>query len=225
MRDSQPTGWQKGQPDPGALFAFTKRGDVPWRTLGEMGSFIRGRRFTKNDLVSEGLGAIHYGDIYKNFGTWAVDPVSRVRTDLAPSLRFAQTGDVVIAAVGETVEDVCKAVAWLGDEEVAVHDDCFIFRHSMDPKFVSYYLQTEAFHAEKARHVARAKVKRVSGESLRSLKIPVPPPEEQERIAETLDQLDVLVSDLLTALRDELDARRQQYAQYRDRLFAFPTET
>ena len=29
----------------------------------------------------------------------------------------------MIAAVGETVEDVCKAVAWLGDEDVAIHDD------------------------------------------------------------------------------------------------------
>ena len=30
----------------------------------------------------------------------------------------------MIADVGETVEDVGKAVAWLGDEDVAIHDDC-----------------------------------------------------------------------------------------------------
>ena len=40
----------------------------------------------------------------------------------------------MIAAVGETVEDVGKAVAWLGDEEVAIHDDCFVFRHSHEPE-------------------------------------------------------------------------------------------
>jgi type I restriction enzyme S subunit len=144
-----------------------------------------------------------------------------VRSELAPSLRFARTGDVVIAAVGETVDDVCKAVAWLGDEDVAVHDDCFIFRHSMNPKFVSYYFQTSAFHAEKAKHVARAKVKRVSGESLARLRIPVPPLEEQERIVAILDKFDALVNDLSIGLPAELNARREQYEHYRDRLLTF----
>jgi type I restriction enzyme S subunit len=127
----------------------------------------------------------------------------------------------VIAAVGETVEDVCKAVAWLGDEDVAVHDDCFIFRHSLNPKFVSYYLQTEAFRAEKAKHVTRAKMKRVSGESLARLRIPVPPLDEQERIVSILDEFAALVNDLSIDLPAELNARRHQYEHYRERLLTF----
>jgi type I restriction enzyme, S subunit len=204
------------------LMTFGARADVQWTTMGEAGVFIRGRRFTKDDVVSEGIGSIHYGEIYTQYGAWAAKTVSRVRSELAPSLRFARTGDVVIAAVGETVEEVCKAVAWLGDEEVAVHDDCFIFRHSMNPKFVSYYLQTRAFHAEKAKYVARAKVKRVSAEGLARLRIPVPPLAEQERIVSILDKFDALVSDPSIGLPAELNARRQQYEYYRDRLLTFP---
>ena len=68
-----------------------------------------------------------------------------MRSDLVSTLRFAQPGDIVIAAVGETVEDVGKAVAWLGQDEVAIHDDCFAFQHSMNSKFVSYYFQTQRF--------------------------------------------------------------------------------
>jgi type I restriction enzyme S subunit len=189
--------------------------------MGDVGVFVRGRRFTKSDLVPTGIGSIHYGEIYTKHGTWATETLSRVRPELEPSLRFAHTGDVVIAAVSETVEDVCKAVAWLGEEDVAVHDDCFIFRHSMNPKFVSYYFQTGAFHAEKVRHVARAKVKRVSGESLASLSIPVPPAEEQARIVGILDKFDALVNDLSIGLPAELRVRRQQYDYYRDRLLTF----
>jgi hypothetical protein len=48
----------------------------------------------------------------------------------------------VIAATGENVKDVCKAVAWLGADEIAIHDDCYIYRHSLDPKFVSYFFQS-----------------------------------------------------------------------------------
>ena len=88
---------------------------VEFKALGDIGELIRGRRFTKNDVVPDGLGSIHYGEIYTRYGTSTTTTFSQVRADLAPQLRFARPGDVVIAAVGETVEDVGKAVAWLGD--------------------------------------------------------------------------------------------------------------
>ena len=190
-------------------------------TLGEIGKFTRGRRFTKDDYVPNGIGCIHYGDIYTQHGTSATQAVSHVRADLASTLRFAQQGDIVIAAVGETVEDVGKAVAWLGEDEVAIHDDCFVFQHSMNPKFVSYCFQTQRFNAEKNKSVARAKVKRLSGESLAKLTIPVPPLEEQERIVAILDKFDALVNDMSFGLPAEIKARRQQYTHYRDRLLTF----
>ena len=198
---------------------------VEWALMGEVGEFFRGRRFTKNDVVPEGIGSIHYGEIYTRYGVSADTALSHIRPELAPSLRFAKTGDLVIAAVGETVEDVCKAVAWLGEDDVAIHDDCFAYRHSLNPKFVSYYFQTGRFHADKAQHVARAKVKRISGVSLAKLPIPVPPMKEQERIVAILDTFDALVTDQVIDLGAEIKARRQQYEHYRDRLLAFDTAT
>lgn len=203
-----------------ALLAFDDQ-DVRWTTMAEVGEFFRGRRFTKKDLDTEGLACIHYGDIYTQYGIATTATVSHVRSDMASTLRFARPGDLVIAGVGETVEDVGKAVAWLGDGEVAIHDDCFAFRHSLNPKFVSYYFQTAAFHAEKNKFVARAKVKRLSAENLGKLAIPVPPPDEQERIVAILDKFDALVNDLSNGLPAEIAARRKQYEHYRDRLLTF----
>ena len=189
--------------------------------MGEIGNFTRGRRFTKGDYVPDGIGCIHYGDIYTRYGTSTTETVSHVRADLASSLRFARTDDVVIAAVGETVEDVGKAVAWLGEDAVAVHDDCFIFRHQQNPKFISYCLQTTALKAEKNKFVARAKVKRLSSDNLAKLRIPLPPRDEQDRIVGILDRFDALVNDLSSGLPAELNARREQYRHYRDRLLTF----
>ncbi|MGD0584461.1 MAG: restriction endonuclease subunit S [Oryzomonas sp.] len=202
------------------LLAFGDQ-DVRWATMAEVGVFFRGRRFTKNDFNAEGVACIHYGDIYTQYGTAATETVSRVRSNMVSTLRFAKPGDLVIAGVGETVEDVGKAVAWLGNGDAAIHDDCFAFRHSLNPKFVSYYFQTAAFHAEKNKFVARAKVKRLSSESLGKLTIPVPPLDEQERIVAILDKLDTLVNDLSIGLPAVIKARRQQYEHYRDRLLCF----
>jgi len=95
---------------------------------------------------------------------------------MSDSLRYAEPGDVVIAGVGETVEDVGKAVAWIGSEKVAIHDDSYAFRHSMNSKFISYVMQTAAFIDAKAKHVSRGKVNRLLINGMEKVKIPIPYP-------------------------------------------------
>lgn len=204
------------------LFTFRGADSVQRVPMGEVGKLIRGRRFTKNDVVDEGIPSIHYGEIYTTYGIATDEAASHVRKDLAPQLRYAKPGDVVIAAVGETVEDVGKGVAWLGATDVAIHDDCFLYRSTvLNPKFVSYYLRTEELNHDKAKYVARAKMKRLSGESLAKLVVPVPQLKEQEWIVAILDKFGTLVTDLSAALPAELAARRKQYEYYRDKLLTF----
>jgi len=194
---------------------------VPHKALGQIGEFRRGRRFTKEDVVDEGLPSIHYGEIYTHYGTWALSALAHVRSDLRGQLRFARPGDVVVAGVGETVEEVGKAVAWLGAGEVAFHDDCFALRHEQDPKYIAYAMQASEFHAQKNKYVARAKVKRLSGESLARIKIPVPPLAVQREIVRVLDLYTELKAGLEAELEAELEARRKQYAHYRHALLTF----
>ncbi|HEY5971999.1 MAG TPA: restriction endonuclease subunit S [Pseudoxanthomonas sp.] len=61
----------------------------------------------------------------------------------------------------------------------------------------------------------------VTGGLLKNLEVPLPSLEEQERIASILDKFDALVNDLSSGLPGEIEARRQQYAHYRDRLLTF----
>ncbi|MGV0677991.1 restriction endonuclease subunit S [Mycolicibacterium fortuitum] len=194
---------------------------VRWAPMGEVGQFIRGRRFTKGDVVDVGIPSIHYGEIYTYYGVAADSTISHVREELADQLRFAEPGDVVIAAVGETVEDVAKAVAWMGDKPVAIHDDTFLFRSDLHPKFVSYFTQTANFHGQKNKHVARAKVKRLSSDGLAKILIPVPTMDQQRHVVGILDKFDVLVKGLTIGIQAEILARRRQYEFYRDLLLTF----
>jgi type I restriction enzyme S subunit len=204
-------------------------GGAEWKPLGEIGEFIRGKRFTKDDFVEDGIQVIHYGEIYTRYGVWADRVFSHVRSDMAGWLRYAEPGDVVVTDVGETVEDVGKAVAWLGHGKVAIHDHCYAFRHSMNPKFVSYCMQTASFIAEKAKYVARTKVNTLLINGFAKVSIPVPYPNdrdrslaEQARIVAILDNFDTLTNSISEGLPREIELRQKQYEYYRDLLFSFP---
>ncbi|EOW6592179.1 restriction endonuclease subunit S [Escherichia coli] len=211
------------------LLSF-KEGEVEWKTLGEIGEFIRGKRFTKADYVEDGgISVIHYGEIYTRYGVYTTHSLSQVRADMAASLRYAKHGDVVITDVGETVEDVGKAVAWLGDDDIAIHDHCYAFRHSLNPKFISYYMQTDSFISEKAKYVARTKVNTLLINGFSKIMIPVPYPKdhekslkEQGRIVAILDKFDTLTNSITEGLPREIELRQKQYEYYRDLLFSFP---
>ena len=191
---------------------------VPIKDIGEL---QRGRRFTRNDMVDEGIPAIHYGEIYTTYGYRTESTTSFVRDEIGPRLRFAQPGDVIIAAVGETVADVGTGVAWLGTTPVAYHDDSFALHHNQDPRYISHALRTSEYHRQKDRFVSRAKVKRLSARGIEQIRIPLPALDEQRRIADILDDFDALVNDLSSGLPAEIEARRKQYEYYRDRLLTF----
>lgn len=186
-------------------------GGVKRVPLSAVGELIRGRRFTKADYVEEGLGAIHYGEVYTDYGTWTARVNRFVRVSKRDSLRLAQRGDLIIAATGENVADLGKAVAWLGDDEVAVHDDCYIYRHSLDPRFASHFFQSSDFHQQKAQFATEAKLARISGANLGKIKISVPPLVIQREIASILDRMESLKAEL----ESELEYRSRQYAYYR----------
>ena len=46
---------------------------VEYKTLGEVGTFERGRRFVKADAVEVGTPCIHYGELYTHYGISATE--------------------------------------------------------------------------------------------------------------------------------------------------------
>lgn len=189
--------------------------------LGDVGVFTRGNGLQKKDLRDRGHPCIHYGQIFTYYGTSATTSLTFVDDSFARRLKKAEPGDLIIATTSENIDDLGKAVAWLGGEPVAVSGDAFIYSHDLDPRYVSYYFQSSHFQSRKRRHISGTKVKRISGEDLARITIPVPPREVQEAIAEVLSAMEQLKAEL----EAELEARRQQYEFYRDSLLSFETET
>ncbi|HEC3551433.1 TPA: restriction endonuclease subunit S [Escherichia coli] len=198
--------------------------DVPHLPMGQkdIGEFIRGGTFQKKDFMDAGVGCIHYGQIYTYYGTYAKKTKTHISATLAKKCKKAQKGNLIIATTSENDEDVCKAVAWLGSEDIAVSSDTCIYKHNLNPKYVSYFFQTEQFQNQKRQYITGAKVRRVNADNLSKILIPVPSMEIQERIVSILDKFDTLTNSITEGLPREIALRQKQYEYYRDLLFSFP---
>lgn len=202
------------------LLAFENK-EVEWKSLGEVGKFIRGSGLQKKDFTESGIGCIHYGQIYTYYGSSATKTKTFVSEAFAQKLRKASKNDLIIAGVSENVEDVCKAVVWLGEDDICISGDAFIYKHQQNPKYIGYLFQTERFLEFKKKYAQGAKVTRLRSGSLPTYLIPIPPLAEQERIVKILDQFDDLVNNISSGLPAEIKARRQQYEYYRAKLLTF----
>lgn len=195
--------------------------EVEWKTMGEIGCFIRGNGLQKKDFKESGVGCIHYGQIYTYYNTFTFKTKSFVSNELAKMLQKVCTGDLIITNTSENVEDVCKTVAWLGNDEIVTGGHASIFKHNENPKYLAYYTQTTIFSTEKKKYAHGTKVIDVSSKDLAKIKIPIPSLNEQERIVSILDRFETLVNDLSVGLPAEIEARRKQYEYYRNKLLTF----
>ena len=189
--------------------------------LRQIGKFTRGTGLQKADFSEVGIGCIHYGQIYTRYGISTRETYSYVHPERFNKFKHAATGDVLIATTSENDEDLGKAVAWMGQGEIAFSGDMCSYRHEINPKYVSYFMATESFSTQKRRFITGTKVRRITPNNLAKIEIPVPPLAEQERIVAILDKFDALVNNLSSGLPAEIEARRKQYEYYRDQLLTF----
>lgn len=190
---------------------------VEFKPLGEIGEFIRGNGLQKKDFTESGIGCIHYGQIYTYYGTFATKTKSFVSEELAKKLLKVECGDIILACTSENIEDVAKAVAWLGNEHIVTGGHSVVFKHKENPKYIAYFMQTSFFFNQKKKYAYGAKVIDIKTDDLAKILIPVPPLEVQEEIVRILDRF----SEYAAELQAELQARKEQYEYYRNLLLTF----
>jgi len=195
---------------------------VEWRALGEVGEFIQHGRdiyLRKEDLMDSGVGCIHYGEIHTHYSLYAYQTKSFIPESIARKLGKAKKGDLIITTAGRSGQSVGKAVAWLGDEEIVTGNHACIYRHSLNPRYVAHFFMTNEFQRQKRLCAVGSLVKHLYIRDISKIKIPVPPPGEQVRIADILDKFEVLMNDAKSGIATGLATRQQQYEYYRNFLF------
>ena len=94
----------------------------------------------------------------------------------------------------------------------------------INPRFMFHYFQSDEFEKKQInRYLGSSSMKNLTMENIRKFQIPLPPLEEQQRIATILDKFDTLVNSISEGLPKEIALRRKQYEYYREKLLSFPS--
>ena len=189
--------------------------------LEDIATITRGGNFQKKDFTSSGVPCIHYGQMYTHYDISTDSTLSYISQETAKTSKKAVKNDVIMAVTSENVQDVCKCVAWTGDDEIAVSGHTAIIHHNQNAKYLSYYFHTSAFFNQKRKLAHGTKVIEVTPNTLYDICIPLPSLDEQQKIVSILDRFNSLCNDISEGLPAEIEARQKQYEYYRDKLLSF----
>lgn len=182
-------------------------------TLGDIGKVSMCKRIMKSETSLE-------GDVpFYKIGTFGKEPdayISRQKyEEYKRKYSYPKKGDILISASGT----IGRSVIYNGED--AYYQDSNIVWIDNDEskilnKFLYYFYQLQPWSVSTGGTIAR-----LYNDNINKTPIPVPPLEEQERIVAILDRFDALCNDLTSGLPAEIEARKKQYAYYRDKLLTF----
>ena len=210
-----------------ALLTFDEAGGVRWVPMGELGEIFGGLSGkTKADFSNGNARFISYVNVYNNIGVnLTADDFVRVGPD--ERQRRLQRGDVLLTGSSESAADVAMSSVVTDDvrEPLYLNSFCIGFRpHDsslLDPQFSKHLLRSTGLRKALVKTGSGVTRFNVSKTRLAAVSLPIPPRDDQARIARTLNSLDALVNDLSSGLPAEIAVRRKQYEYYRDRLLTF----
>ena len=160
------------------------------KKLGEIGNFLKGKGIKKDELSNNGLPCIIYGQIYTSYEFYTDKFISFIPTNLKPYTTEIYKNDILFASSGETKEEIGKSIAYIGKEFAYAGGDIIILRQNkVISLFITYYLNSIGRN-QLNRLGQGDSVVHIYKSALEDVKIPVPPLDEQKKIADILSLWD-----------------------------------
>lgn len=181
----------------------------------------RGAGIKREEVTETGIPCVRYGEIYTTYNTWFDACVSHTKLEYVSNPKYFEHGDILFAITGESVEDIAKSVAYIGNEKCLAGGDIVVLKHNQEPRYLAHVLSTYESRQQKSRGKIKSKVVHSSVPAIEDIEIPLPSIEVQRRYADVLDYFEKICNDLNIGLPAEIEARKKQYEYYRDVLLTF----
>ncbi|ALG66638.1 restriction endonuclease subunit S [Beggiatoa leptomitoformis] len=182
-----------------------------WATItyDEAFNFLSTASFSRSELSNSGeYGYIHYGDIHTlwdGFVDFKKNEVSGIAENKAKNYVVIKDGDLIMADASEDYKGIGKSVEikGVGIKKVISGLHTFLLRDSKNvfvDGFRGYIHSTKYVKEQLDRLATGLKVYGISKTNLKLIKIPLPPKEEQTRIATILSDMDTEINALESKL-------------------------
>ena len=194
---------------------------VEWKTLGEVA-----KKISSGGTPKTSISEYYNGDIpwlrTQEVGYGEIWDTSVKITDEAvknSSAKWIPENCVIVAMYGATVGRVGINKIPLTTNQACANIE--VNENIANYKYVYYCLLNQY---EYIKSLGVGSQTNINAQIVKNIQIPIPPIEEQERIAGILDKFDTLVNSISEGLPREIELRRKQYEYYREKLLSFPTE-
>ena len=194
--------------------------EVEWKTLGEVAKKISSGGTPKTTVSEYYNGEIPwlrtqevgYGEIWDTSIKITEEAIKN------SSAKWIPKDCVIIAMYGATVGRVGINKIPLTTNQACANIE--VNKEIANYKYIYYYLLNQY---EYIKSLGAGSQTNINAQIVKSLKIPLPPLEEQQRIVNILDKFDTLVNSISEGLPKEIALRRKQYEYYREKLLSFPS--
>lgn len=158
------------------------------KDLGSLGKFSKGKGILKDQILKYGLPCIRYGEIYTSHDYVIKEFNSFVSEKVAQESQEIKNGDILFAGSGETLNEIGKAVAYVGNEKAYAGGDIIILstNKEVNAECLAYALETDLVRKQKRKLGQGHSVVHIYSSGLAKLKIPLPKHKEQAAIANLL---------------------------------------
>lgn len=188
---------------------------VEYKALGEVGSIYGG--LTGKTKADFGKGEGRFVSNVNVYNNSAVDysNLTPVVINEGERQREIRTGDVLFTASSETPDDCGMSSVVLDAPAFPIYLNSFCFGWrptdaiQLDPGYCKHIFRAEDCRKQIRKTANGVTRFNISKERIKRVQIPIPPMEIQQEIVRILDSF------------AELEARRAQYAYYRDKLLDF----
>ena len=167
-----------------------------WERIRNIGTIIRGNGIKRSEIIEDGFPCVRYGEIYTTYNISFRTTNSFISEEVyGKSKRFSH-GDILMTLTGENKPDIAKAVAYLGEQRVAASGDLAVWTaHGMYPLYLSYLLAAPYLIDQKIQQATGNIIVHISGEKIGEILITIPPLNEQKRIVQKVQKLEIALEE------------------------------
>ena len=201
--------------------AKMKDSDIPW--IGQIpydwevkrlkyiaDIFLKGNGITKDDVVGEGnTPCVRYGDIYTTYEFKFNECKTRTNKEKFSNLQYFTHGDILFKKTGELVEEIGKSVVYMGNKECLAGGDVVIMKHSQEPVFLGYALESSYVREQKSFGKLKLKVVHISIQDISNLYVALPTKNEQVIIGKYLDEKCEEIDNLIKIKQEKIEKLKE----------------